>query len=103
MNNDLIAMTFATEEGASKTREALTLMRGSKFWGLVNAVTVSRDSGGKVLVYQQRGCSKFIFQLVLHQVGWPYSTNELLYLKMSSVELSTVNAGSTNYTGWVFL
>lgn len=38
MNNDLIAMTFTTEEGASKTRQALEMMRGSQFWGLVKTV-----------------------------------------------------------------
>ena len=54
MNNDLIAMTFATEERASKTQAALTLMRGSKFWGLVDTVIVTRDSSGKVVVHQQR-------------------------------------------------
>jgi uncharacterized membrane protein len=54
MNNDLIAMTFDTEEGASKTRQALELMRGSQFWGLVKTVIVSRDSSGTVLVHQQQ-------------------------------------------------
>jgi uncharacterized membrane protein len=54
MNNDLIAMTFTTEEGASKTRQALEMMRGSQFWGLVNTVIVTRDSSGTVFAHQQR-------------------------------------------------
>jgi uncharacterized membrane protein len=54
MNNDLIVMTFTNREDASKTRQALKMMRGSKFWGLlVNTVIVSRDSSGKVIVQQQ--------------------------------------------------
>ena len=54
MNNDLIVMTFASEEDALKTREALKLMRGSQFWGLVNTVILSMDSSGKVLIHHQR-------------------------------------------------
>ena len=57
MNNDLIVMTFTNEEDALKTQQALKMMRGSKFWGLVNSVIVSRDSSGKVIVQQQREIS----------------------------------------------
>jgi uncharacterized membrane protein len=57
MKNDLIIMTFTNEEDASKTRQALKMMRGSKFWGLVNTIIVSRDSSGTVIVQQEREIS----------------------------------------------
>ncbi len=53
MQNDLIAMTFGGEAAALKAKEALEQMRFSPFLGLLNAIVVTRDKAGKVVVHQQ--------------------------------------------------
>ena len=55
MQNDLIVMAFGEEEAALKAKEALEQMRFSPFLGLLNAIVVTRDKAGKVLVHQQWG------------------------------------------------
>ena len=51
--NDLIVMTFDNQEAAFKARQALEIMRNSRFLGVSNAVIATRDRAGKVVVYHQ--------------------------------------------------
>ena len=53
MENDLIVITFGDEAAALKAKEALEQMRFSPFIGLLNAIVVTRDKAGKVVVHQQ--------------------------------------------------
>ena len=54
MNSDLIAVKFSTELDGLKVKDALELMRGSHFIGAMNAVLVTRNREGKILVHFQR-------------------------------------------------
>ena len=53
MVNDLIVMTFDDEAAALSAKQALEQMRTSLFLGLLNALVVTRDRTGKVVVHQQ--------------------------------------------------
>jgi uncharacterized membrane protein len=53
MQNDLIVVTFGDEAAALKAKQALEQMRHSPFLGLLNAIVVTRDKAGKVVVHQQ--------------------------------------------------
>ena len=61
MNNDLIVMTFDNEQDALKAKGALEIMRNSQFLGAMNAIPITRDRAGKVVVQNQ--------QLPLDQAG----------------------------------
>lgn len=54
MNNDLVAITFDSEQDALKARGALEIMRNSQFLSVTSAVLVTRDRIGKVVVQHQR-------------------------------------------------
>ena len=53
MVNDLIVMTFDDEVAALRAKQALEQMRTSPFLGILNALVVTRDKTGKVLVLEQ--------------------------------------------------
>lgn len=53
MHNDLIVMTFGGATAALRAKQALEQMRNSPFLGLLNALVVTRDRAGKVVVHQQ--------------------------------------------------
>ena len=53
MVNDLIVMTFDDEAAALRAKQALEQMRTSPFLGILNALVVTRDKAGKVVVHQQ--------------------------------------------------
>ena len=53
MNNDLIAMTFDTEQDALIVRKSLEMMRNSPFLGAMNTVAVTRDRKGNVTIQSQ--------------------------------------------------
>jgi uncharacterized membrane protein len=53
MISDLIAMTFAGEAAALRAKRALEQMRHSPFLGIMNALVVTRDAAGKVVVHEQ--------------------------------------------------
>jgi uncharacterized membrane protein len=54
MINDLIVMTFDDETDASKARGVLEIMRNRYFLGVVDAIVVTMDSAGGVVVHSQR-------------------------------------------------
>ena len=53
MVNDLIVMTFDDEAAALRAKQALEQMRTSPFLGILNALVVTRDKAGKVVVHEQ--------------------------------------------------
>jgi uncharacterized membrane protein len=53
MVNDLIVMTFYDEVAALRAKRALEQMRTSPFLGIMNALVVTRDKAGKVVVHEQ--------------------------------------------------
>jgi len=53
MVNDLIVMTFDDEAAALRAKQALEQMRTSPFLGILNALVVTRDMAGKVVVHEQ--------------------------------------------------
>ena len=53
MNNDLIAMTFDTEQDALIVRKSSEMMRNSPFLGAMNTVAVTRDRKGNVTIQSQ--------------------------------------------------
>ncbi len=53
MVNDLIVMAFDDAAAASKAKQALEQMRTSPFLGILNALVVTRDRAGKVVVHEQ--------------------------------------------------
>ena len=53
MVNDLIVMTFDDEVAALRAKQALEQMRTSSFLGILNALVVTRDKAGKVVVHEQ--------------------------------------------------
>jgi uncharacterized membrane protein len=53
MVNDLIVMTFDDEASALRAKRALEQMRTSPFLGILNALVVTRDRAGKVVVHEQ--------------------------------------------------
>ncbi len=53
MLHDLIVMTFDSEVDASKAQGGLEIMRDSQMLGALNAIMVTRDRAGKVIVHQQ--------------------------------------------------
>jgi uncharacterized membrane protein len=53
MINDLIVMTFDDEAAALRAKQALEQMRTSPFLGILNALVVTRDKAGKVVVHEQ--------------------------------------------------
>ena len=54
MNNDLIMMVFDKQQDARKARGALEIMRNSPFLGATNALPLTRDSAGNVVVQIER-------------------------------------------------
>jgi uncharacterized membrane protein len=53
MVNDLIVMTFDDQAAALRAKQALEQMRASPFLGILNALVVTRDKSGKVVVHEQ--------------------------------------------------
>jgi uncharacterized membrane protein len=53
MNNDLIAMTFDTEQDAPIVRKSLMMMRNNPFLGAMNTVGVTRDQKENVTIHSQ--------------------------------------------------
>jgi uncharacterized membrane protein len=53
MISDLIVMTFSGEAAALRAKRALEQMRYSPFLGILNALVVTRDTAGKVVVHEQ--------------------------------------------------
>ena len=53
MISDLIVMTFGDEAAALRAKQALEQMRSSPFLGILNALVVTRDTAGKVVVHEQ--------------------------------------------------
>jgi uncharacterized membrane protein len=53
MVNDLIVMTFDDEVAALRAKQALGQMRTSPFLGILNALVVTRDKAGKLVVHEQ--------------------------------------------------
>ena len=54
MHSHLIVMTFEREQGAPRVYDALQQMRGSPLLGLEHAAAVTKDSRGRLAVYQKR-------------------------------------------------
>jgi uncharacterized membrane protein len=54
MNNDLIVMTFDNELDALKAKGALEIIRNRQFLGVANAVPVTKDRAGKVVVHLKK-------------------------------------------------
>jgi uncharacterized membrane protein len=54
MNNDLIVMTFKNEHDALKARGALEIMRNSPFLGGRDAILVTRDIDGEVVIHHKK-------------------------------------------------
>jgi len=53
MISDLIVMTFSGEAVALRAKRALEQMRYSPFLGILNALVVTRDAAGKVVIHEQ--------------------------------------------------
>jgi uncharacterized membrane protein len=53
MYSDLIVMIFSDEEDALKAKQALEQFRNSLFLGVLNAIVVTRDKFGKIVVHEQ--------------------------------------------------
>ena len=53
MISDLIVMTFGDEAAALRAKRALEQMRYSPFLGILNALVVTRDAAGKVVIHEQ--------------------------------------------------
>ena len=58
MHSHLIVMIFEREEGAPRVYDALQQMRGSPLLGLEHAAAVTKDSRGRLAVYQKRELSR---------------------------------------------
>jgi hypothetical protein len=53
MHSDLYVLTFSDETAALKALQALELRRNSPLLGLLNAIVVTRNRAGKVVVHQR--------------------------------------------------
>ena len=53
MFSDLIVMSFGDEAAALRAKRALEQMRYSPFLGILDALAVTRDAAGKVVVHEQ--------------------------------------------------
>ena len=53
MYSDLIVLIFGDEADALKAKQALEQFRNSPFLGVLNAIVVTRDKSGKIIVHQQ--------------------------------------------------
>jgi uncharacterized membrane protein len=58
MHSHLIVMIFEREEEASSVYDALQQMRGGPLLGLEHAAAVTKDSRGRLAVYQKRELSR---------------------------------------------
>ena len=53
MYNELIVVVFNDEADALNAKQALVQFRSSPFLGILNAIVVTRDNSGKIVVHQQ--------------------------------------------------
>ena len=53
MYSDLIVMIFSNEADALKSKQALEQFRNSLYLGVLNAIVVTKDKFGKIVVHQQ--------------------------------------------------